>query len=85
MEKIEITKEMDYTLEWVGNNSKEYAFIPDMLLAFTKDYNKALNKSENVVLDGVSERTWKADEIINQLYEFENIEEAKRWFNEYGC
>ena len=54
MEKIEITKEMDFALEWVGNNAKNYAFIPDMLLAFTKDYNEALKQSENVVLDGVS-------------------------------
>jgi hypothetical protein len=36
-------------------------------------------------LSGVSNRTWSSDEIINQLYQFESIDEAKRWFSEYGC
>ena len=43
-----------------------------------EDVNKELR------IGGVSHRTWKADEIINQLYQFESIEEAKRWFSEYG-
>ena len=54
MEKIEITKEMDFALEWVSNNAKNYAFIPDMLLDFTKDYNEALKQSDDIVLDSVS-------------------------------
>jgi hypothetical protein len=35
-------------------------------------------------LIGVSHRAWSKDKIINQLYQFESIDEAKRWFNEYG-
>jgi len=35
-------------------------------------------------LSGVSHRAWSKDEIINQLFQFESIDEAKRWFNEYG-
>ena len=35
-------------------------------------------------LSGVSHSAWSKDEIINQLYQFESIDEAKRWFNKYG-
>ena len=40
---------------------------------------------EQLRLYRVSNRTWSSDEIINQLYQFESIDEAKRWFSEYGC
>lgn len=69
MEKIEITKEIDFALEWVSNNAKDYAFIPDMLLAFTKDYNKTLNQSENVVLDDVMPRSF------GMVRWYENVQE----------
>jgi len=40
--------------------------------------------NQQLRLYDVSYRTWKVDEIINLLYKFESVDEAKRWFNEYG-
>jgi len=35
-------------------------------------------------LADVSERNWSADEIIERLDSFKNIEAAPSWFNTYG-
>ena len=50
----------------------------DGAVGFKIGYEKAFS------LHSVSQRTWNSAEIINELYQFETIDEAKRWFREYG-
>jgi len=78
--------EKKYAIEWVGENAKDYCFMPDMLLAFAKD-NEARKLASELPMHGGSESLEDGDtvtHVVNRVVEvvcvYEDRQTARvRW------
>lgn len=50
-----LTKEMEYAIDWTGENAPDHPFIPDMLLAFNKDFQKEMGSINYPITLGMVE------------------------------
>ena len=74
----------DSLVKQLANRINQPHVIRHYLLVVWRTALKEAEKKQ-LHIPVVSNRIWTKDEIINQLYQFESIDEAKRWFDEYGC
>ena len=82
MELKEIIKNLRHYNNWRRDNDSKYIMPEPKQVGLTID--AAISKLNKLLIYDVSHRTWNKNEVINQLNEFESIDEAKRWFEEYG-